>query len=82
MNEPAPVESSVAVPMVEVPSRKVTVPVGVPEAALTVAMNVIACPKTDGFLEEANVVVALAVFTVKVAALDVTEPDGLVNTAR
>jgi len=33
-------------------------------------------------LEEAKVVVAPVVFTVKVAALDVTEPEALVNTAR
>lgn len=81
VNEAAPVESSVAVPMVEVPSRKVTVPVGVPEVALTVAVKVSACPKTVGFLEETTAVVAPAVFTVKVAAPDVTEPDALVNTA-
>ena len=42
VNEPAPVESSVAVPMLEPPSRKVTVPVGVPAVALTVAVNVTA----------------------------------------
>ena len=82
MKEPTPVESSVAVPMVEAPSTKATVPVGVPVVALTVAVNVTACPNTDGFLEEATAVVAPAVFTVNVAALDVTEPDELVNTAR
>lgn len=78
----APVESSVAVPMLEAPSRKVTVPVGVPAFALTVAVKVTACPKTDGFFEETTAAVAPAVFTVKVAALDVTEPLALVNTAR
>lgn len=82
VNEAAPVESSVAVPMLEAPSRKVTVPVGVPEVALTVAVKVTVCPKTVGFLEETRAIVAPAVFTVKVAAVDVTEPDELVNTAR
>lgn len=82
VNEAAPVESSVAVPMADAPSSIVTVPVGVPEVALTVAVKVIPCPKTVGFLEETTVVVAPAVFTVRVAALEVTEPDALVNTAR
>lgn len=82
VNEAAPVESRADEPKVDVPSRNVTVPVGVPEVALTVAAKVTACPNTDGFLEEDTTVVAPAVFTVKVAALDVTEPVELVNTAR
>lgn len=82
MNEAAPVESRVAVAMLVAASRNVTVPVGVPDVALTVAVKVTGCPKTVGFLEETTAVVALEVFTVKVAALDVTEPDELVNTAR
>ena len=82
MNAAAPVESSVAAPMLEPPSRNVTVPVGVPEVALTVAVKVTACPNTVGFLEEATDVVAPAVFTVNEAALDVTEPVELANTAR
>lgn len=82
VSEAAPVESSVAEPMVDAPSRKETVPVGVPEAALTVAVKVTVCPKTVGFLEETTAVVAPVAFTVKVAALDVTEPDALVKTAR
>lgn len=82
VSEAVPVESSVAVPRFDAPSRKVTVPVGVPEVALTAAVKVTACPKTVGFLEEITAAVAPAVFTVKLAALDVTEPDALVNTAR
>ena len=82
VNEPAPVESRVAVPRVVAPSRNVTVPVGVPDVALTVAVKLTACPNTVGFLEEDTVVVVAAVFTVSVAALDITEPDALVNTAR
>ena len=40
------------------PSLNVTVPVGVPEpvAGCTVAVNVTAWPKADGFSEEVNVV--------------------------
>ena len=82
VNVAAPVESRVAVSTVDAPSRKMTVPVGVPDVALTVAVKVTACPNTVGFLEEARDVVALVVFTVRVAALDVTEPDAFVNTAR
>ena len=82
MNKAAPAESSVAVPMFVAPSRNVTVPVGVPVVALTVAVKATVWPNTVGFLEETRAVVAPAVFTVKVAALDVTDPDELVNTAR
>lgn len=82
VSEPAPVVSSVAVPMLDAPSRNVTVPVGVPVVELTVAVNVTACPNTVGFLEDVTAVVAPAVFTFKVAAPDVTEPEELVNTAR
>src|ERR1700680_876630 len=45
------------VPMIVVPSLNVTVPVGVPEVALTVAVKVTGWPKVDGFNEEARVVV-------------------------
>jgi hypothetical protein len=51
---------SVPVPRVVVPSRKVTVPVGVPVAGgtgATVAVNVTDCPKTDGLAEDVTVVV-------------------------
>ena len=82
VKEATPLESSVAVPMFVAPSRKVTVPVGVPAVALMVAVKVTACPKTVGFLEEVTAVVAPAAFTVSVAALEVTEPEALLNTAR
>ena len=45
------------------PSLKVTVPVGVPlpgEVTLTVAVKVTDWPDTDGFAEDATVVVVLA----------------------
>jgi hypothetical protein len=52
---------------VTVPSRKVTVPLGVPAPGATtetVAVNVTDCPKTDGFAPEATVVVVFALLTV------------------
>ncbi len=82
VNVPVPVESSDAVRRLAVPSRNVTVPVGVPELALTVAVNVTISPNTVGFLDEAKFVAAPAVLTVNVAALDMAEPEGFVNTAR
>jgi len=61
------------VPNVVTPSLKVTVPVGVPAPAATVAVNVTDCPKTDGFTVEASVVVVLAngaVLTVWINAVE------------
>src|SRR5437667_3474247 len=46
------------------PSLKVTVPLGVPAPPLTVAVKVTDWPKTDGFCEEATLVVVEAAFTV------------------
>ena len=63
-----------AVPSVAAPSRKVTVPVGVPDpgaTALTVAVNVTDCPNTDGFTDEVTVVELLAWLTVWVMAAEV-----------
>jgi len=54
---------SVPVPSVVVPSRNVTVPVGVPVpggTTATVAVKVTDCPKTGGLADEATVVVVLA----------------------
>jgi hypothetical protein len=46
---------------VVVPSLKVTEPVGVPPAAdATVAVNVTACPKVEGFTEDVRDVVVVA----------------------
>ena len=81
-SEAVRVESSVAVPMLDAPSRKVMVPVGVPLVALTVAVKVTACPKTVGFLEDTTLVVAPAAFTVNMAVPDVTDPEAFVKTAR
>jgi hypothetical protein len=48
--------ASVPVPSVVDPSRNVTVPVGAPDDALTVAVRVIACPINDGFAEDVTAV--------------------------
>jgi hypothetical protein len=67
-------ELKAAVARVAAPSRKVTVPVGVPapgETALTVAVKVTAWPNTDGFTDEVTVVELEALLTVWVMAADV-----------
>ncbi len=49
-----------------VPSLKVTLPLGLPAPGaptLTVAVNVTACPNTDGLAEELRVVLVAALFT-------------------
>ncbi len=54
-------------PIDVVPSRNVTVPVGVPApgfTALTVAVKVTFWPNTDGLTEDVTVVDVLALFTV------------------
>ena len=56
-NVPTPDPFSVPVPSVVAPSLKVTVPVGVPPAPVTVAVNVTDCPNTEGFSEDVSVVV-------------------------
>jgi hypothetical protein len=72
-----PVASRFCVPMEVVPSRKLTLPVGiaVPEAAATLAVNVIAVPATPlAGVADSVVVVATAdgaAFTVTIIAEDV-----------
>ena len=44
-----PFAARVPVPSSTPPSKKLTLPVGVPEAMLTVAVNVTGWPKDDGF---------------------------------
>jgi hypothetical protein len=52
------------VPSAVVPSKKVTVPVTVPlNCGVTLAVKVTACPKFDGFCEEAKAVVVVALLT-------------------
>ena len=53
-------------PIVAAPSRKLTVPVGVPApgaVTVTVAVNVTLCPKTDGLRDEARLVLVDALLT-------------------
>ena len=60
------VADNVPLPITVVPSRKLTVPVGVPAPGLTmatVAVNVTLCPTTDGFRDEERLVVVLALLT-------------------
>ena len=54
-----PVPSRVAVPKVVAPFLKVTVPVGVPEDPVTVAVKVTDCPNTLGLPLDDKVVVEL-----------------------
>ena len=61
-----------AVPSVTDPSRNVTVPVAVPlNCGVTVAVNVTAWPKRDGFTDDVTVVELEAFLTVCVIAADV-----------
>jgi len=48
---------SVPVPSTLAPSRKLTLPVGVPPVPMTVAVNVTDCPERDGFGDDPRVVV-------------------------
>ena len=59
-------ELNVTEPREVAPSKNSTVPLAVPapgEVAATVAVKVIDCPKTEGFVEDVNVVVVLALLT-------------------
>jgi hypothetical protein len=64
---------NVAVPIVVAPSRKVTVPVGVPvpgNTALTVTVKITTCPKTAGFTDELTAVELENLFTVWVSTFE------------
>ena len=62
---------SVAVPSVVVPFLNVTVPVGVPAADVTVAVNVTLVAKCAGLADAVSVVDVVAVLIVSVSAADV-----------
>ncbi len=47
-------------PIFVVPSKNVTVPVGVPDPAVTVAVKVTLWPNVDGFKDDITVVVVVA----------------------
>jgi hypothetical protein len=59
VNVAAPEPFNVPVPIVVAPSLNVTVPVGVPELPVTVAVNVTGEPTAAGFALEVRVVVVL-----------------------
>ena len=67
-----PAELSRLDPRLFVPSRNVTVPVGVPAVAVTVAVKVTVCPLVDGLREDIRVVIVVAV-TVWVSYDDVLD---------
>jgi hypothetical protein len=72
VNVAVPVADNEPVPNEVVPSKNVTVPVGVPApgaATVTVAVNVTACPKTGELTDEATVVVVLALLTTWLTAV-------------
>jgi hypothetical protein len=67
LNVAVPVEFNLTVARTVLPSRNVTVPLGVPEpgaAVFTVAVNVTDCPSTDELAELATVVLVVAGATV------------------
>ncbi len=59
-----PLALSVPVPRVVEPSTNVTVPVGVPPVAVTMAVKVTAFPYMDGLVDDDTTVVGVALFTV------------------
>jgi len=66
LNVAFPLICRVPLPSVVDPSLNVTVPVGVPEpgaVAVTVAVSVTDCPKTDGLTDEMTAVEVLALLT-------------------
>src|SRR5437588_724679 len=71
-----PEASSAPLPRLVAPSKKVTVPVGIPAAgatATTVAVKVMACPDTDGLTDVTNAVAVDPAFTVRLV-LPVIDP--------
>ena len=66
VNVAVPVADSGLVPMLIVPLRNVTVPVGVPApgaVTVTVAVKVTGCPTADGLGDEVTIVDVLALLT-------------------
>ena len=59
----AVVPDNVPVPRFVAPSKNVTVPVGVPDAPLIVAVKVTLCAIVDGLTDDVTAVVVVALFT-------------------
>ena len=57
---------SATVPSVLLPSRKVTLPVGVPPESLTTAVKVTLWPNADGLFEEISAVVTSCEVTMRI----------------
>jgi hypothetical protein len=57
--------------MAAAPSKKVTVPLGVPDPLLTVAVNVIDCPNDAGLRDDCTTVLVGTPFTVCVSTGEV-----------
>ena len=55
-----PAEFRLLEPRIFVPSENVTVPVGVPATAVTVAVNVTDCPRVEGLREDVRLVLVVA----------------------
>jgi hypothetical protein len=58
-----PEPSRDARPKIFSPSRKVTIPAGVPDSAVTVAVNVTGCPATEGFGDAVRVMLVEILMT-------------------
>jgi hypothetical protein len=72
-NEASPELLRVVVLSVVDPSLNVTLPVGMPKAAVTLAVKVTNCPKTDGLTDEVTVVDVLSLrFKAKLAGARIT----------
>jgi hypothetical protein len=74
VSDAIPAESSVALPRGTAPSKKVTIPVGVPApgaCGATVAVKVTDCPNTGEAADETTEVVVAAALTVCVSTEDV-----------
>jgi hypothetical protein len=56
------------------PSKKVTPPVGVPAALVTVAVNMTDCPKVDGLSDETTCVFVAGLITLNAAFVVVLLP--------
>lgn len=66
---------NVPLPMVLVPSRNFTVPLGVPPVPVTAAVNVTESPTVDGFSDDVRTVVVASPFTVCVKAAETLPPN-------
>ena len=71
LNVAVPSPDRPVVPRRALPSLKDTVPVGMPESEVTVAVKTTVSPMVEGFLDEVSeVVVAVAEFTVKAPVVE------------